>query len=93
MLLVDDDEAERRKATSSWMSAWVPTAMSAPPAASAREPRFALGRRERAGEQRDAHGEIAEEAPEVRVVLLGQHLGGGHERRLVAALHGDQGGA
>jgi hypothetical protein len=63
------------------------------PAAGDAVPRLApLLRPHPPGEQGDAHGEALEQLRQRAGVLLGQDLGGGHQRRLVAVLHRAQHG-
>ncbi len=78
------------KATSSWKSAWVPTATAAEPPASAASFSAPAGALVAAGQQDGLHP-VAGQRPGQRLeVLAGQDLGGRHQRRLQAG-RGDVG--
>ena len=71
------------------MRAWVPTAICVSPEASrsARLPRAPAPLRAEAVTSSTRYGVAREQPAEGQEVLLGQDLGGGHERGLVAVLH------
>ena len=83
-----------RKATLSWISAWVPTAMSMAPEARALQRTSPLGRRVAPGDQGEAHAGLERARREAGEVLAREDLGRRHHHRLAAALddvgHGEE---
>ena len=80
----------REKSTPSWMRAWVPTTTSTVPLGHGGQHPGPIGRV--GGEQGHAHPHQAGQRLQPEEVLLGEDLGGGHDRPLVAALDRDEQG-
>ncbi len=93
-----------QNATSSVSRAWVPTRMSTVPSANPASMRLRSPAPTPVGQQshpqrtmalegrRVGDGQAGDQCPDLLGVLLGQHLGRGHERALVPALDGGQHG-
>ena len=82
--------ARRSNSTASSISAWVPTMSFSSPVRELAQQVGAPRRGRGAGQQRDGHQLAGHERLQRGEVLLGERLGGRHERRLHAVLDGAQ---